>query len=175
MRFLTPAECVYWCEEHGYPAGHRAGHTVPIADKRPIGFNFAEFSIPADSGAKAAFAKFLVSLIKPTPEALLWLDEWSVWPSSQHMPLFTRFRAAFGEGRPLIDAPGHLISSSELDDATSILVVALEFVWDCHLFSASGHEAVFVSHDEYGWYASPDASEAASVREKLLSTMNEGS
>jgi hypothetical protein len=175
MRFLNPAECVSWCEKHGYPAGHRAGRTVPIADKKPTGFDFAEFSIPADSGAKAAFAKFLISLIMPTPETLLWLDEWSVWPSSQHLPLFTRFRAAFGEHRPLIDAPGHLVSSSEIEDATSILVVALEFVWDCHLLSASGQEAVFVSHDEYGWYASRDASEVAAVREKILSRMNGGS
>jgi len=168
MRFLTPAECVSWCKERGYPAGPRVGYTVPIADKKPAGFHFAEFPIPPDSGKKAALGKFLFSLLKPTPEILLWLGAWAVWPSSQHMPLFARFREAFGERRPLIEIPGHLAKSSELDDAISILVIALEFVWDCHVIPASGREAVFISHDEYGWYGSQDPCEAASIREKLL-------
>src|SRR5689334_8797579 len=169
MRFLTPAEFVSWCKERGYPAGPREGRTVPIADKNPTGFSFVQFSIPSDSGRKVAFGRFLYSLIKPVPEVLLWLDEWAVWPSSQHMPLLTRFREAFGEHRPLISAPGQLVQSSETEDAISVLVVALEFVWDCHIISASGREAVFISHDEYGWYGSRDASETAAVQQKLVS------
>jgi hypothetical protein len=35
------------------------------------------------------------------------------------MPLFTRFREAFGEKRPLIEAPGHLLTPGEADDAVS--------------------------------------------------------
>jgi hypothetical protein len=79
---------------------------------------------------------------------LLWLSDWAVWPNSQHMPLFTRFRDAFDESRPLIETPGHLFQANEIDDAVSVLAIAMLFVWDCHVFPADG--PVFVtSHDEW--------------------------
>jgi hypothetical protein len=69
------------------------------------------------------------------------------------MPLFDRFRQAFGERRPLIEAPGHVIRASERDDAVSILVLSVLYLWNCHVLSAAGDQALFVSHDEYGWCA----------------------
>ena len=82
------------------------------------------------------------------------------------MPLFTRFREAFGEKRPLIEAPGHLLTPEEADDAISIISVSLLFMWNCHVLSESGH-AVFTSHDEFGWFATRDLAVAATVREKI--------
>jgi hypothetical protein len=86
-----------------------------------------------DSGKKVWLARFLYALVPPSPELPIWLGDWAVWPSSQHMPLFTRFREAFGEKRPWIDAPGHLLKPEEANDAISIISVALLFFWDCHL------------------------------------------
>jgi hypothetical protein len=83
------------------------------------------------------------------------------------MPLFARLRQALGESRPLIEAPGHLLTPDEADDAVSILVVSLQFVWNCHILTSSGRDAVFVSHDDIGWFASRDESVAVSVRKKL--------
>jgi hypothetical protein len=83
------------------------------------------------------------------------------------MPLFTRFREAFGERRPLIEAPGHLLTPEEADDAISIISLSLSFIWDCHVLSASGRDAVFTSHDEFGWFASREPLVAASVRNKI--------
>jgi hypothetical protein len=105
----------------------------------------------------------IYSLIEPSPELLLWVDDWAVWPSVQHMPLFSRFRQAFGETRPLIEAPGHLVLPNEADDAISIITMPLLFLWDCHVLTASGREAVYVSHDAYGWFASRDRAVAESV------------
>ena len=68
-------------------------------------FHFVEFNPPVDSGRTVWLARFLYSLLQPSPELLIWLGNWAVWPSNQHIPLFTRFREAFGEKRPLIDAP----------------------------------------------------------------------
>jgi len=167
MRFLTPSECVKWCEMHDYPAGPHEGYLTPIADETPAGFHFADFSIPTDSGRKVALARLLYSLIDPAPELLLWLGEWGVWKYCEHIPLLTRFREALGESRPLIDAPGQLVTMSEAEDGISILVVALEFCWDCHIISGAGNEAVFVSHDEFGWYGSRDASRTESVDQRL--------
>jgi hypothetical protein len=83
------------------------------------------------------------------------------------MPLFTRFRQAFGEQRLLDEAPGHLVTPDEADDAISIISVSLLFIWNCHVLCASGRDAFFTSHDEYGWYASHDESVVQSVRVHL--------
>lgn len=104
---------------------------------------------------------------------MFWLGDWAVWPSSQHMPLFTRFRQAIGESRQLIDVPGHLLTPAEADDAVSILVVSLQFVWNCHILTSSGRDVVFVSHDKFGWFASRDESVAESVRRQIEETWSE--
>jgi hypothetical protein len=83
------------------------------------------------------------------------------------MPLFARFREAFGERRPLIEAPGHLITPEEADDAVSIITLSLLFMWDCHVLSSSGRDAVFTSHDGLGWFASRDPSVTAAVQKKI--------
>ncbi len=89
------------------------------------------------------------------------------------MPLFTRFRQALGERRPLIEAPGHLVTPAEADDGLSILIVSLQFVWDCHILTASGRDAIFVSHDEFGWFASRDKSVTESVHQKIEEAWSE--
>ena len=91
------------------------------------------------------------------------LDEWYVWPSSAHLPLWSRFREALGETRSLIDAPGHLVSNSDSEDGISIIALALLFVWDCYGISASGEDAFFISHDEYCLFVSRDARRAERV------------
>jgi hypothetical protein len=150
------------------------GHVVgPEPDITSPPFHSVDFTIPTDSGRKVAFGRFLYSLVDPSPEVLFWLGDWSVWPSSQHMPLYTRFRQAFGESRPLIDAPGHLLTPDDADDAVSILVVSLQFVWNCHILTSLGRDAVFVSHDEFGWFASRDETVAESVRQKFEENWSE--
>lgn len=178
MRCLTYIECAEWCSRRSFPTRRIEGDVVgPHPDIQSPPFHFVEFTLPADSGRKVAFGRFLYTLVDPAPELLFWLDDWAVWPSSQHMPLFTRFRQALGEHRPkhrpLIDAPGQLLTPEEADDAVSILVVSLQFVWNCHILTSSGRDAVFISHDEFGWFASHDESVAESVRRQIEETWSE--
>src|SRR5215212_2733125 len=127
MRCLTYSECNEWCARRNFSIQRSEGYVGSHVSIESPPFHFAEFAVPTDSGKKVALARFLYSLIDPIPELLLWLDDWSVWPSSQHMPLFTRFRQGFGESRPLIDAPGQLLTPDEANDTISILVVSLQF------------------------------------------------
>ena len=174
MRCLTYSECAGWCARRDFTTRHKEGYRVgPDPDLESPPFHFVDFTLPTDSGRKVAFGRFLYSLVDPAPELLFWLGDWAVWPSSQHMPMFTRFRQAHGESRPLIDAPGHLLTPDEADDAVSILVVSLQFVWDCHVLTSSGRDAVFVSHDEFGWFASRDESVAGSFRRQIEETWSE--
>ena len=160
MRFLTYSQCAEWCSQRGFPTRHIEGYNA-APDIQSPDFNIVGFKPPTDSGQKVWLARFLYSLLQPSSELLIWLDDWAVWPSSQHMPLFTRFREAFGERRPLIEAPGCLLTPDEIDDAISIMSVSLLFMWDCHVLCGSGRDAVFTSHDEFGWLASRDPAIAA--------------
>ncbi len=161
MRFLTPVEWQAWCTERKI-ALREVGWIRP--DIGPDDFHIVKLSYPADSGAKVNLARHLFALVAKEAETLLLVDDWAVWPSAQHMPLFTRFREALGEHRPLIEAPGHLVTSSEMDDAISIISTSLLFIWDCFGISASGKDAFYISHDEYLYFASRDAEVAAEIQ-----------
>jgi hypothetical protein len=173
MQFLSYAQCAEWCSQRGFPTRQMEGYIVgPDPDLQPPEFHFAEFTPPVDSGRKVWLARFLYPLLQPQGELLIWLGDWAVWPSSQHMPLFTRFREAFGEKRRLIEAPGHLLTLEEADDAISIISVSLLFMWNCHVLSDSGRDAVFISHDEFGWFATRDPAVAATTREKISEALS---
>ena len=168
MRFLTYAESADWCARRGYPTRQCDGSIVgPDPDIQALEFPRVEFALPTDSGQKVWLARFLYGLVVPSPELLIWIGDWAVWPSGQHMPLFSRFRQAFEEHRPLIDAPGHLVAPDEIEDGVSILTMSLFFLWDCHVLTASGRDVVFVSHDEFGWFGSRDVIVTDSVGQQL--------
>jgi hypothetical protein len=164
MRFLTRKEWEGWCSERGVPL-REAGWVRPAINSDL--FYTVEVPYPADSGRKVAMARFLLSLVQPQPETLLLIDDWAVWPSNQHAPLFMRFRQALGERRELIEAPGHLISASDSDNAISIIATSLLFVWDCYGISTSGRDAFYISHDEFCFFGSRDESTAAQVAERV--------
>jgi len=131
----------------------------------PDGFHLVAFRHPLDSGRKVWLSRYLYSLLDPAPELLVWVTEWSVWPSSEHLPLFERFRQSIGERQPLIETPGHLVEPLEHNDGISVLALAFLFVWDCYVIAASGRDALFTSHDEVGWFGSRDEQVARRVRE----------
>ena len=169
MRCLTYAESAEWCARSGYPTRKREGYIVgpePDIQNAPE-FHRVDFALPTDAGKKVWLARLLYETADSAPEVLIWLADWAVWPSCQHMPLFMRFREAFGEHRPLIEAPSHLVSVDEIEDGMSILIVSMLFYWDCHVLTASRRDAVFVSHDEIGWFGSRDLSVAQSVSAAL--------
>jgi hypothetical protein len=101
-----------------------------------------------------------------TDERLLWLHDWGVWSSGEHLPLFSRLRACFGEDRNLIDVPGHLFGRNDDQDGLSFLILSVLFLWDGWLYSDSGIVTVF-SHDEWGVVHEPKHGSTADIREGL--------
>jgi hypothetical protein len=164
MRFLTPTEWQAWCGQRQIPL-RETGWLRP--DIGAGHFHIVDVPYHSDSGAKVAMARFLFSFAAPAPETLILVDDWAVWPSSQHMPLFMRFRQALGENRPLIEAPGHLVTAADSEDAVSIVATSLLFIWDCYGISSSGRDAFYISHDEFSYFASRDESVAAHVAEQV--------
>jgi hypothetical protein len=167
MRICTYKECSEWCADHGYPTRQKGPIVIPDPAWTESGFRFAMFSVPQDADRRVALVKSSMSLIDGNEELLVQIGDWAVWPAGQHMPLFDRFRQALGERRPLIEAPGHVIPAAERDDAISILVISVLYLWNCHVLSARGDQALFVSHDEYGWFASRDIRSLEAVNQLL--------
>lgn len=101
--------------------------------------------------------------------ALVWLKNWGVWQSSGHVHLLLRLRQALGENRSLDETPGHLFSANESDDAVSVLILSLEFYWDCLLVGSALNFACGVSHDEYYSIMGKDDSIMLEIENKLAS------
>jgi hypothetical protein len=165
VRFLSPAECEAWCHARGFPVAE--GEPTPSFPD-PI-----EFQIPSDSGRRVALSRLLwASLAQQSPESLLWVTQYGVWPSGQHRPLADSARAAWGATAPIREQPGHLVLPGESDDGLSVLVLAALFLWDVWLLPGGAQRAVHLSHDEFGiaWFAV--ASERAAFERKLQSFLS---
>jgi hypothetical protein len=147
LQFLTEEQSRTWASDRKYPLGERP-YSVR-ADRSP--FSCQNFTIPSDAGARVALVREVWAGVgSGQPEALLWVTDWSVWPSSEHMPLAEAVRRGLGEKRPVHVAPGCLVRSGEDDEALAVLVTAVLFLWDCWVLSPDGGLAAFFSHDEYG-------------------------
>jgi hypothetical protein len=163
MRFLTRDESKEWCHQHHfdrlpYERGSGATH---------VGETY-RFAIPIDTGKRVALCRLLWCHIvdsEPTPRLLV-IEQWGVWPSGEHAPLFTRLREACSERRSLIDVPGHLFGTGDDDDGLSFLILATIFLWDYTLYSESGC-AIVVSHDEFGTVFESKHSPASALRRGL--------
>jgi len=146
LQFLTEEQCRTCASDRKYPLGERP-YSV-LADGAP--FVCQNFTIPSDAGRRVALVREIWARVgSGQPEALLWVTDWSVWPSSEHMPLADAVRRGLGEDRPLQVAPGCLVRLGEDDEALAVLVTAVLFLWDCWVLSPDGGLAAFFSHDEY--------------------------
>jgi hypothetical protein len=110
----------------------------------PVG---AAYSIPPDSGAKTALAKFLAYLLLKHPEVCVYLTGWSLRPSSEHLDLFYGYRRSTGETRLLSEAPVHVFDRSASDELVSILCMMLYFGWDACVFDVDCTTMVRFTHD----------------------------
>jgi hypothetical protein len=145
MQFLTREASADWCATNGFGVDFdRGGPTQPHGSAE-------KFEIPPDAGRRVALARLLwESVAGSAPQALLWVTEFGVWPSSEHRPLAESARAAWGAPGPLAAYPGQLVGLNEHEDGLSGLVLAILFLWDCWLLHSGGSRAAFLSHDEFG-------------------------
>jgi len=143
MKIISKHEAGEWCQSHGVPLnefGLPAVWTIQEA---------SDFPIPSDAGQRTALAKDQMGKLAMDASCLVWLDDWSVWPSGQWHHLFERFRLSYGCQDSLIKRPAHIIDKAEFDAAVSIAVYAILMLWDCYVITDKG-SWVHYSHDEFG-------------------------
>lgn len=142
MKFLTKKDAVKWCRENRINLDERE---LPITTK-----SSKNFTIPSDAGQRIALVASQFEHFRDETEILIWVTEWGVWPSSERLHIFDRFRISYGEKRLLIEIPAQVISKNEHEDGLSILTLAVLFLWDCYVLTKDG-KFIFYSHDECGW------------------------
>jgi hypothetical protein len=119
--FLTDQQCTAWAAAQGVPLPARPRSSA----LETAGYHSVHFEIPSDAGRRIALARLLWEAATPYPvDSLLWITEWGVWASGEHMPLVRQLRERFGERRDLQEAPGHVFAAGEDDVALSFLAIA---------------------------------------------------
>lgn len=142
MQTLSRNDAESWCKRYSIPLDERGFPQRPSTARK--------FDIPVDSGKRVYLVSAEVQALAPESDTLVWFTEWSVWPSSERPHIFARFRASYGEGRPLTEAPAHLFIASEREDLLSFVTLGVLFLWDTYVVSPNG-DMLHFSHDEYGW------------------------
>ena len=105
--------------------------------------------------------------MRSSPEILLWVTEWGVWPSGECQPLAKAVRAGFGSTQLLADQRGHLVRESESDEGLAVLALSALLMWDCWVVRVSGCPVFAFSHDEYVAVFSRREDEVDSIVKKL--------
>lgn len=163
MRFLSGIESQHWVHSIAMPG--------PADDLRGSGLlHQASYRLPGDAGRKTALASRLAGLAaSERHHSLLWITGYGVWPSSEHRPLFDRFRQGLGESRDLAAAPGQLAGPADREDLTSLLALSLYFCWDASLYIAAGRALIALTHDEMLDVAARDVATLVEIEEELRS------
>jgi hypothetical protein len=107
----------------------------------------AAYSVPPQSRAQTALAKFLAYLLLERSGVYVYLSHWSLHPASEQLDLFYGYRRSVGETRPLSEAPVHFIGANARHELESILCLIFFFGWEAWLFDDSGTMLVRVTHD----------------------------
>ncbi|MFZ1503581.1 MAG: hypothetical protein WAS50_10530 [Nitrospira sp.] len=142
MQIVDREKTLLWLTQQGIP--------IPADKPEFPGFlAVINSAIPSDSGKKTALSRAIASLFDTNEEALLWINEFGIWPSSEDAYLFHGFRRFLGEYSPLHEKPGHLFSKDDLEAIASLIAMMLYFVWGGVLYSRAKGLAIVISHDEF--------------------------
>ena len=126
-----------------------------------------DFPISVDSGRKTALSRVLVSFFDTDEEALLWINEFGIWPSSEDRYLFEGFRRFLGERSPVHEKPGHIFSKDDLDAVRSLVAMILYFVWGGIMYSPAKGLTIKMSHDEFITMFARDPQDGSIITERF--------
>jgi hypothetical protein len=142
MKTLSRKETSVWCSQHEIALSDFGLPKRSDASTR--------FQIPEDAQKRVYLVSQSMRAFSTASLLLVWIADWTVWPSGQRMHIFDRFRMSYGETRSLSHSPGHVFEEGEIDDAISFVTLAVLFLWDCYVVTPRRNKVLFFSHDEYG-------------------------
>ena len=159
MRFYTKDECEEWL----------LGRDRQKPDLIPE-MQTERFSYPKLPHLIFYWAHWIAQNLTHRQPTLLWITEWSIWPSSENWHLYYKLRQSYGDLRLLCEAPGHLFLEHEAEDLASFAQVAMLNGWGGYVLTGANYVNAFFSHDEFiVFFAKPDGN-LAEVREAFAET-----
>ena len=160
MRVLTTEECAAWCRKNRFSLGESEEPQLPE------GADLISFAVPRESGIQLALAREMGDWIESRGSALLWMTDWPM-SHDDESALVQTWRKAYGEERPLIEAPGYLLEGKERNELVNLLHFVMAFGWDAFVLLPRQQDLVFLSHDEYGDIYTPDPKGLTNLQEML--------
>ena len=156
LRFYTKDECEEWLRG----LGRTKPDVVPATGVERIGY-------PTEPHRIFSIAHWIASSLTYRMPTLLWITEWSIWPSSENWHLYYTLRRNHMDTRLLHEAPGHLFLGHESEDLASFLQVAMLNGWGGYILTQADYVNAFFSHDEYIDFFAKIDSNLEEVRKEL--------
>lgn len=138
MRFYTENECEEWLRGRE----RRKPKEIPEIHREL-------FAYPPEGYRYFHLAHWVASSLVCRRPALLWIQEWGIWPSNENWHLYYKLRQTYGDQRLLPEAPGHLFLEHESEDLATFLQVAMLNGWGGYILIHAGDVNAFFSHDMY--------------------------
>ncbi len=142
MRIVGKVETIEWLNQKGVV--DVKGNIIASESNLIV-----QCSLPDDAGRKTALSRIIAAVFEADDEAMLWIDEFGIWPSSEDWYLFASFRKFLGEESELHEKPGHLFSLHDLKNISSIVAMVLYFSWGAILYSPFRDTVIRISHDDW--------------------------
>lgn len=162
MRFYTNQECKDWL----------SGLQRQLPDAQ-MDLHKERVRYPLEPHRMYSLAYWMATSITLRQPALLWITEWSIWPSSENWHLYYKVRHSYHDLRLLHEAPGHYFLDYEVEDLGTYLQVAMLNGWGGYVLTKADYINAFFSHDEYiDFFAGRDEL-LADVRRELIKSKGE--
>ena len=150
-----------------------ANPAFDLAAARAAGAVIGSESTEALPGVRLAFAsRALLLCAGPEPRStLIWVREWGVWESSEHLPLYGALIGDPGASHEaLVQHPGHGIDVDDQDQAISLILLCLAFGWGFSIFHEGTSVVVHCNHDGIIWLSGGTTAQAKALADAVFAT-----
>ena len=134
MRCVVDNEITEWLGERSIPIDpyHRGSSHR----------HYLQFYSPSDHPKTDAFVRHYYERIIPDSETLVHVTDWAQYQESEMIAVLG-IRSSRSEASMLIDAPGHILPSSEKEIGIALFGLSTSFEWSSYLYSASSDTTLF--------------------------------
>ncbi len=153
MKCLTRDECAQYTRGLGFSIGdHGMARSLDQLD----GGASAWMRVPDSPGDQRALVDRALELYGSSRELMLWVCQKNASWVEEYAEVLHQVRLAEGEGRSLVDAPGHLFCDNEEGLARGMVLLVLVLQWDfclagegmlCLLSQSNGDRLTIAARD----------------------------
>src|SRR6266446_4816603 len=119
MRFISSDEAATWTSRFAPDAS-----SDRYPESQPAGWHGIQVEFVNQPGHRHYWiARELVGAVGPWTSCLLWITTFGVWPSSENMHLYYRFRNSYRETSHLDEPPALIALKHEAVDVESFLIL----------------------------------------------------